>query len=62
MTQEQVRELIREYGMTQLSRDVGVASASVAGWMRRGVPAKRAIQVADILGVTPQDLRPDVWQ
>ena len=46
--------------LTRIARRCGIAVGSVAGWSQ--VPAERVPDVAEITGVPPHVLRPDLPQ
>lgn len=45
--------------LTKLAAGLGISRAAVTGWDR--VPQKRLDEVARLTGLTPQQLRPDVY-
>ena len=56
----QVREIIKAAGgASRVGREIGRHHATVLGWER--VPAEHARQVAELAGVHPHDVRPDVY-
>lgn len=44
---------------TQLAKQLGISRAAVTSWDR--VPQKRLDEVARLTGLTPQQLRPDIY-
>lgn len=44
-----------------LGSAVGVTKMAVSLWRRNGIPAERVIQVFKATGVTPHELRPDLY-
>ncbi|HEY4251225.1 MAG TPA: pyruvate kinase, partial [Roseomonas sp.] len=44
--------------VTRIAQGLGISTAAVSQWRR--VPDDRVLEVARILGVTPQDVRPDL--
>jgi pyruvate kinase len=43
----------------RLAEGLGISTAAVSQWER--VPRERVVQAAAILGVSPRDLRPDLY-
>ena len=58
-----LREYIKESGTTQaeLARQIGVKQPSLWKWMKAKVPATRVLQISEITGIPPEELRPDVF-
>ena len=49
-------------GVSALARAVGVDHSTVIGWRRAGrVPAARVRRVAEVSGIAPHVLRPDLY-
>src|SRR5258708_14279048 len=46
-------------GVVQLARKMGITQPSISNWNR--VPAERVIAVAAATGVSPEQLRPDLF-
>lgn len=44
----------------RLARELGISTAAVSQWER--VPRDRVVEVAAILGVSPEELRPDLYR
>jgi len=44
-----------------LGSAVGVSKMAVSLWKKNGVPSTRVIQIYKATGVTPHDLRPDLY-
>ena len=40
---------------------MGVRQATVSRWVTGRVPAERVLKVSKITGISPEDLRPDVF-
>ncbi|EMD2746394.1 MULTISPECIES: YdaS family helix-turn-helix protein [Enterobacterales] len=40
---------------------IGVSKMAVSQWRRKGVPADRVLQIYGVTGVTPHELRPDLY-
>ncbi|EKP1098584.1 transcriptional regulator [Enterobacter hormaechei] len=40
---------------------IGVSKMAVSLWRRNGVPAERVLQLFSATGVTPHELRPDLY-
>ena len=58
-TPELTRALEAAGGVNALARALGISSASVADWRR--LPASRAKAVAELTGIPPHRLRPDLF-
>lgn len=54
---------LRNYGLSKLARACRVSPQAVQGWLRRGVPAGRVLDIERITGgaVSRHDLRPDLF-
>jgi DNA-binding transcriptional regulator YdaS (Cro superfamily) len=49
-------------GVSALARAVGVDHSTVIGWRRAGrVPAERVRRIAEVTGMSPHSLRPDLY-
>ena len=57
------RTELKEAGWTQLrlARKCGVTQAAVSYWLQRRVPPEHVLTVSEITGLTPNQLRPDVF-
>lgn len=44
-----------------LARLMGVSKMAAGNWLRYGVPAERVLKVSEFTGVTPHELRPDLY-
>lgn len=44
-----------------LARLMGVTKMAVGHWRRSGVPSERVRKIAQFTGVTPHELRPDLY-
>ena len=51
--------LMRRGRVNEIARAAGVSKQAVSQW--RWVPAEKVQQIAEALGLTPHDLRPDLW-
>ena len=49
----------RAGGLTKLSRDLAIHHSTVYGWKR--VPAHHVLKVSNLTGISPHELRPDVF-
>lgn len=59
-TEAQLKAVIeRAGGATSLAKALGISTAAVSQW--RKVPAKRVGTVANIVGLTPHEIRPDLF-
>lgn len=57
-----IENAIRQFGSASaLGKAVGLSKMAVSLWRRNGVPAERVLQVFDVTGVTPHELRPDLY-
>ena len=45
----------------KLAREIGVTKCAIQEWKRTGIPARRVGQVAALTGLSPQELRPDLF-
>ena len=57
-----IREVIKDYGLTRLARELGLRPQAVSNWRSRGVPAEYcpANERATQGRVRCEDVRPDV--
>ncbi|MCW2484953.1 helix-turn-helix domain-containing protein [Candidatus Symbiopectobacterium sp. NZEC127] len=46
---------------SKLSAALGISKMSVSLWKRNGVPADRVLAIYNATGVTPHELRPDLY-
>ncbi|MCG8155169.1 helix-turn-helix domain-containing protein [Brenneria goodwinii] len=46
---------------SKLSAVLGISKMSVSLWKRNGVPADRVLAIYNATGVTPHELRPDLY-
>lgn len=46
---------------SKLSVALGISKMSVSLWKRNGVPADRVLAIYNATGVTPHELRPDLY-
>ncbi|HDC4776880.1 MULTISPECIES: transcriptional regulator [Enterobacter] len=57
-----IENAILQSGSAQaLGTLVGVSKMAVSLWRRHGLPAERVLQVFEATGVTPHELRPDLY-
>ncbi|WP_081477930.1 carph-isopro domain-containing protein [Komagataeibacter medellinensis] len=57
------REIIRRAGgVTKVASILGLHHSTVSLWVRRGVPAKYAVDIAAMAGLQPADVCPDVFR
>ena len=57
-----IENAIRRSGSARaLGALIGVSIMAVALWRRKGVPAERVLPVFEVTGVTPHELRPDLY-
>ena len=57
-----IENAIRQSGSASaLGLAIGVTKMAVSLWRRKGVPAERVLQVFEATGVTPHELRPDLY-
>lgn len=60
--QAAVKEAIRlSGGIGAVGRALGVTPQAVHKWIKGGIPAERAVRLADLSGVALHDLRPDLF-
>jgi pyruvate kinase len=50
----------RRGAVTRVAKALGISTAAVSTWRR--VPQGRVEAVSEVLGVPPQELRPDLYQ
>jgi DNA-binding transcriptional regulator YdaS (Cro superfamily) len=51
----------RGFSLSKLAGAVGVDKSVVTRWCQKRVPAERVKAVADVTGITPHELRPDIF-
>lgn len=57
-----IENAIRQSGSASaLGMAVGVTKMAVSLWRKNGVPADRVLQIHNATGVTPHELRPDLY-
>jgi DNA-binding transcriptional regulator YdaS (Cro superfamily) len=49
-------------GLRELARQMHVTPQAVSGWRLRGIPRKRASQVARVTGIPIWELRGDIYK
>lgn len=64
MTGKQFERRLKKLGIKQkdLAAAAGVKPPSIHDWFVRGVPAERVRAVAQFTGITPAELRPDLFE
>ncbi|EHN8815292.1 transcriptional regulator [Enterobacter hormaechei] len=53
--------IIKTGSASALGALIGVSKMAVSLWRRKGIPAKRVLLVFEVTGVTPHELRPDLY-
>lgn len=57
------REILRRAGgVAKVASTLGLHHSTVSLWNRRSVPAKYAVDVAAMAGITPAEVCPDVFR
>ncbi len=58
-----LKDIRRARGLTlhQVADALGVHFTAVHKWEARGVPPERTLRLAEVLGVPPHTLRPDIY-
>lgn len=57
-----IENAIRRSGSaSSLGKLVGVSKMAVSLWRSNGIPAERVLKVFEATGVTPHELRPDLY-
>lgn len=58
-----LRRYLARKGATQaeLADKLGINQSTLSRWLTRGVPPMRVRAVAKATGLTPAQLRPDLW-
>ncbi|EMS9949088.1 YdaS family helix-turn-helix protein [Enterobacter bugandensis] len=57
-----IENAIRRSGSASaLGAQIGVSKMAVSLWRRKGIPAERVLSVFEVTGVTPHELRPDLY-
>lgn len=57
-----IEKAIQKYGTaTALGEAVGFSKVTISNWRKNGVPAERVFLVFNVAGVTPHELRPDLY-
>lgn len=46
---------------SKLGRELGISRMAVCLWKQKGVPADRVLAIHSLTGVTPYELRPDIY-
>ncbi|MDQ2128006.1 MULTISPECIES: transcriptional regulator [Leclercia] len=53
--------ILRSGSASALGALIGVSKMAVSLWRRNGIPAERVLPVFEATGVTPHELRPDLY-
>jgi len=53
--------ILRSGSASALGAQIGVSKMAVSLWRRNGIPAERVLPVFEATGVTPHELRPDLY-
>lgn len=56
-----IKKAIRLYGVTKLAKECGVTPQAAHKWLKKGVPAERALDVERLTGISRHELCPDVF-
>ncbi|MBK0003400.1 YdaS family helix-turn-helix protein [Erwinia sp. S38] len=57
-----IENAIRKFGSaSSLGSVLGVSKMAVSLWRKNGVPADRVLSIFNATGVTPHELRPDLY-
>lgn len=49
-------------GRSEVAKQLGVTVETVRQWIKRPIPAKRAVELERISGVHRSEFRPDLWE
>ncbi len=61
MTEQALPQVLRVHGnKARVARCLNISTAAVSQWDR--VPSKHVAKVAEVLDVTPHEVRPDLFQ
>ena len=61
MTSEFIRYAERPREKARLARAFGISHVAVRKWVLHGVPAERVLDVHRVTGLTPFQIRPDLY-
>ncbi|MEC5517497.1 YdaS family helix-turn-helix protein [Enterobacter hormaechei] len=53
--------IFRSGSASTLGALIGVSKMAVSLWRRKGIPAERVLPIYVVTGVTPHELRPDLY-
>ncbi|HGL4396023.1 TPA: transcriptional regulator [Enterobacter hormaechei] len=53
--------ILRSGSASALGALIGVSKMAVSLWRRKGIPAERVLSIYGVTGVTPHELRPDIY-
>ncbi|MEG5467634.1 YdaS family helix-turn-helix protein [Enterobacter roggenkampii] len=53
--------ILRSGSASGLGALIGVSKMAVSLWRRKGIPAERVLSIYGVTGVTPHELRPDLY-
>ncbi|OAE43149.1 Rha family transcriptional regulator [Enterobacter cloacae] len=53
--------IFRSGSASALGTLIGVSKMAVSLWRRKGIPAERVLLIYGVTGVTPHELRPDLY-
>ncbi|MGL3103526.1 transcriptional regulator [Enterobacter asburiae] len=53
--------IFRSGSASTLGALIGVSKMAVSLWRRKGIPAERVLPIYGVTGVTPHELRPDLY-
>ncbi|HDT5731162.1 transcriptional regulator [Enterobacter roggenkampii] len=53
--------ILRSGSASTLGALIGVSKMAVSLWRRNGIPAERVLSIYGVTGVTPHELRPDLY-
>ncbi|POZ15043.1 helix-turn-helix domain-containing protein [Enterobacter sp. RHB15-C17] len=53
--------ILRSGSASALGALIGVSKMAVSLWRRNGIPAERVLPIFTATGVTPHELRPDLY-
>ncbi|MCU6345958.1 MULTISPECIES: transcriptional regulator [Enterobacter] len=53
--------ILRTGSASTLGALIGVSKMAVSLWRRKGIPAERVLSIYGVTGVTPHELRPDLY-
>lgn len=53
--------ILRSGSASGLGALIGVSKMAVSLWRRKGIPTERVLSIYGVTGVTPHELRPDLY-